>query len=274
MMKKYGHIFEETYNHIGFPKDTNYEGKLVEKPDQINQEMRHRAKIISHQLQCKLRRKKEVDAVNIIKQKENNELILKNELIKLNSKAERKLLSSSEHENLHEMTIENFYSCKVDELKAFIHCRLFTTGTIVGKEQRSMMPTKKGKVADAKDGEVNNLMRVGYEKRMDPILIIPPDVDDDGNVVLVDVVMDDVDDDDVGVEEVVVAENDDECPHRLIVELSTTTPVPIVTPPRSRLISNHPPSFYINSDYLALAQANIRGTYNIAYSSPNKENRQ
>ena len=57
-MKKYSHISEEIYNRIGFPKDTNYEGKIVEKLDHINQEMRHRAKIISHHLQCKLRQKR------------------------------------------------------------------------------------------------------------------------------------------------------------------------------------------------------------------------
>ena len=51
----------------------------------------------------------------------------------MNTIAERKLLASVEHQNLHDVPIKQFYNCKVDELKAFIHCRTFTTGTIVGK---------------------------------------------------------------------------------------------------------------------------------------------
>ena len=46
MMKYEGHIKEEMYNYLGLPKDTNYEKEVVEKPDQIRQEMRHRAKIL------------------------------------------------------------------------------------------------------------------------------------------------------------------------------------------------------------------------------------
>ena len=46
MMKKEGHIKEEMYNRLGLPKDTNYDKEIIEKPDQIRQEMRHRAKIL------------------------------------------------------------------------------------------------------------------------------------------------------------------------------------------------------------------------------------
>ena len=49
-MKTKGHIKEEVYDSLGFPKDTNYDGKEVDKPDNISQEMRHRAKIISNDL--------------------------------------------------------------------------------------------------------------------------------------------------------------------------------------------------------------------------------
>ena len=53
-MKRDGHITEDVHNQLGFPKDTNYAGNNVPKPDEISQEMRHRAKVISHSLQCQL----------------------------------------------------------------------------------------------------------------------------------------------------------------------------------------------------------------------------
>ena len=45
-MKDEGHIKEAMYNYLSLPKDTNYEKEVAEKPDQIRQEMRHRAKIL------------------------------------------------------------------------------------------------------------------------------------------------------------------------------------------------------------------------------------
>ena len=50
IMKRDGHITEDVYDRLGFSKDTDYEGKDVGKPDEISQEMRHRAKVISHNL--------------------------------------------------------------------------------------------------------------------------------------------------------------------------------------------------------------------------------
>ena len=72
-MKTKGHIPESLYDDLKFPKDTDYAGKFVTKPDQIPQEMRHRAKILSHKFQCSLRRKKERDAELSITKKANNE---------------------------------------------------------------------------------------------------------------------------------------------------------------------------------------------------------
>ena len=69
IMKNKGHIPEEVYDRLGIIKDTNYDGDEVEKPDGISQEMRHRAKILSHSLQRDLRNKKEQDAVKKIKEK-------------------------------------------------------------------------------------------------------------------------------------------------------------------------------------------------------------
>ena len=58
-MKKEGHNKEEVYEYMGFPPDTNYEGDIVSKPDEVTQENRHRAKILWNDLQCYLRRRKD-----------------------------------------------------------------------------------------------------------------------------------------------------------------------------------------------------------------------
>ena len=52
------HIPGETYDRLKFPPDTNYNGDVVEKPDCIRQETRHRAKILSHDIKRHLRKKK------------------------------------------------------------------------------------------------------------------------------------------------------------------------------------------------------------------------
>ena len=57
-MRRDGHISEEVYDRLGFTADSNYAGDYVPKPDEISQEMRHRAKILSHSLQCGLRERK------------------------------------------------------------------------------------------------------------------------------------------------------------------------------------------------------------------------
>ena len=45
-MNSKGHIEEEVYDRLQFPKDTNYAGDIIPKPDGISQEMRHRAKVL------------------------------------------------------------------------------------------------------------------------------------------------------------------------------------------------------------------------------------
>ena len=46
IMKAEGHIKEEVYDRIWFVIDTNYTNDIVQKPDEITNEMRHRAKIL------------------------------------------------------------------------------------------------------------------------------------------------------------------------------------------------------------------------------------
>ena len=78
--KNNGHIPEEVYYRLGFPPDTNYNGDEIEKPDGISQEMRHRAKILSHDLQCKPQQKKEEEAVAGIKTKINTDPVVCHDL--------------------------------------------------------------------------------------------------------------------------------------------------------------------------------------------------
>ena len=75
-MKNNGHITEEVYVRLGFPPDTKYNCDEIEKPDGISQKMRHQAKILSHELQRKLRQKKEEAAVAGIKTKINTDLVV------------------------------------------------------------------------------------------------------------------------------------------------------------------------------------------------------
>ena len=50
IMKEEGHITEEVYDRLGFDPDTNYTGDTVSKPDEISNEMRHRAKVLRYRL--------------------------------------------------------------------------------------------------------------------------------------------------------------------------------------------------------------------------------
>ena len=45
-MKQASHITEDIYDRLGFVQDTNYTGDIILKPNQISNEMRHRAKIL------------------------------------------------------------------------------------------------------------------------------------------------------------------------------------------------------------------------------------
>ena len=135
------------------------------------------------------------------------------------------------------------------------------------------MPTKKGKLEDAKNGEVNNLIRVAYESRMLPLKIIRPKTDENGDVVL-SVVDDDGDLVDEDGDDSMVDDNDGDAaivelnPPRLIVDLTA----PVVTPPRPNKESTHSPSYFLNSPvYLQLAKDNIKGTFNIEFPTTTEE---
>ena len=277
-MKSHGHIPEEVYDRLGFVKDTNYDGKVVEKPDTISQEMRHRAKILSHKLQCDLRRKKEEDAALVIKKKTDHELILRNELFKKNDCGIRKLLKTVPQDDneddeliIEHLPIDAFQTLLKEELKGFIHVRLFNEATIP-KGERSLMPTKKGKLVDAKEGEENNLVRIAFNSRMLPYKLSRPETNEDGDAVLIenydDVVRNGGDNDKEAIVDIVVEEEVNS--PQLIFDSSAF----IITPPRLSNLSKSeslPSNFLETTNYMALLVANIRGTHNIELLTSTEE---
>ena len=79
-MRRDGHISEEVYDRLGFSADSNYAGDIVPKPDEISQEMRHRAKILSHSLQCGLRQRRINNGFLAEKKKKDDNAIIQNEI--------------------------------------------------------------------------------------------------------------------------------------------------------------------------------------------------
>ena len=166
------------------------------------------------------------------KRKELKDLIVRNTLFKLNYICEGKLkkeCSDTTH-NYEDLLIDKFKKPYLNELRGFVHVRTFQTGSIA-KDDPKKIPSKKGKLEGAKDGEENNLIRAAYAICCTPPIMDRPDTDEDGNVMMeVDkdgdgydvemVVVGDVHDD-VDVVDVV---DDDEDPPRLIVECPTVTP--------------------------------------------------
>ena len=126
-IKNNSHIHEEVYDRLGFPPDTNYNGDEIEKPNGISQEMRHRAKILSHDLQRNLRQKKEEAAVDGIKTKINTDLVVCHDLFKRNDEAMKKISPTGEESPLEDPQKKDFKPPSVNQLRAFIHICLFDT---------------------------------------------------------------------------------------------------------------------------------------------------
>ena len=181
-MKENGHIPEELYDRIGFPPNTNYNGDEIEKPDGISQEMRHRGKILSHDLQRKLRQIKEEAAIAGLKTKIKTDLVVCHDIFTRNDEAMKKIFLTGEESPLEELQIKYFKPPSVKQLRAFIHIRIFNTGTIPNG-QGSKIPKNKGNVAEAESG-VKNLIRIAYNCRLLQIKLVCPATNDDGEVIL------------------------------------------------------------------------------------------
>ena len=230
-IKNNGHIPEEVYDILGFPPDTNYNGDEIEKPYGISHKMRHRAKILIHDLQRKLRHKKEEISVTGIKTKINTDLVVCHYLFKRNDEATKKTFPTGEELPLGDLQIKDFKPPSVKQLRAFIQICLFDTGTIPNG-QGSKVPKNKGNVSEEESG-VKNLIWGAHNCRGLPIKLACPATKDDGEVIL------EKDDDDGSaikeddIEGIEINEDayEDNNPPRLIVECP---PIPTVKPPRPR----------------------------------------
>ena len=129
---------------------------------------------------------------------------------------------------------------------------MFTNGSIPNGQGKTL-PKNKGDLEGAKNGVFNNLIRAAYEVRCTSPIMVRPDLDDDGNVLFDMDGGDDVDGEDV-----------DGDPPRLIVEYPPQS-CPIVTPPR--LVTNQPPSYFMSTEYMILANESICGTFNVEFES-------
>ena len=131
--------------------------------------MQQRAKILSHQSQQLLRSKKKRDAARSIIEKEEKEGKQCQAHHKNYNEAKEKLSTVSRDSPLSANTLEHFFKLNKQMLKAFIHVRLFTSGT-TPKGQAKMIPDKKGKIEDALRGE-ENLLLVAHRSRNLPVIL-------------------------------------------------------------------------------------------------------
>ena len=128
----------------------------------------------------------------------------------MNTTATSNLIQNGGEESneLLDVPLVNFKKLKVQELKCFIHVRLFDSGS-VPKGESSAIPSKKEKIDDALNGE-NNLLKATCDSRALPIKLSHPVMNDDGTVKLVEEVDDIGDgDEDIDVDDIIdIRDND------------------------------------------------------------------
>ena len=213
--------------------------------------MRHRAKILSHQLQRNLRQRKEREAQNKEREKVKDELVLCSELFKKNETAENKMFKEAAvaQGSYIDLPINVFKKPTVPELTAFKHVRTFGTGTIP-RGKSHLIPGKKGKLEEALRGEVNLILSC-YEDREKPIILPRPITDDDGNVY--------ISEDEVSDGEESAGGQESNGGEQITERIANTSA---------------PSSFLSSASYLELAQKNIRGVINIELSSVDENMKQ
>ena len=209
--------------------------------------MRHRAKILNHDLQCNLRQRKERLARDSIREKIKDELVICNELLKKNDTAEQKLFKVTviQAGNFGDLPMNAFKKPTVPELTAFKHVRTFITG-VIPRGKSHLIPSKKGKLEEAHRGE-DNLMLSCYLDREKVIILPRPETDDDGNVFIPE--------EDEGMEAIEEEELGNETIDTAAIAITKN-----ITPR----------TFLSSEEYLKLAKANIRGVFNVELSEVNE----
>ena len=242
-----GHIPEDVFNRLGFPKDTDYDGDTVERQAAISNEMQQRAKIISHKFQRKLRTQKEVEAREKVHRDIIDELKMKHEIHQANDTCEDKLFKVSQLTagNFEDIPMSSFAhrNVTIPLLTAFVYCRLYTVGK-PPRGRNNKIPSTKGKLENAAAGD-DNLIRAAFECRGRPKVLSRPEICDDGNPITTSTV----------------------APTTNINAAATTKASS--TPP---LLTKDKPSTYLEREgYIMLAVANIKGVFNIDKETVNAE---
>ena len=119
---------------------------------------------------------------------------------------------------LKDVPLEHYKKLKKDEIQAFVNVRLFKTGN-VPKGKSNFLLLNRSKIEDALNGKFN-CIKMAYENRDLPIILVHPKVNNGGKVILGDDnEFEDVDEfkDDVEGAEVEVGEDNSDLP-RLIIE--------------------------------------------------------
>ena len=96
----------------------------------------------------------------------------------------KKIFPTGEESPLEDLQKRDFKPPSVKQLRAFIHIRLFDTGTFPNV-QGSNVPTNNGNVAEAESG-VKNIIWGAHDCRGLPIKLSLPATNDDGEVILED----------------------------------------------------------------------------------------
>ena len=136
-------------------------------------------------LQHELCQNKDDEAAIAAKKIVVDDLIEKNNLHKLNDSAMSKLFEGVKVNDEYDYKNLPVKMLKIlkDYLDGFAHVRLFDTVTIP-KNEKHKMPTNRGTLEGAENGEVNNLVRVCHKVCELPHKLERPEIDDNGNVII------------------------------------------------------------------------------------------
>ena len=162
----HGKIPEELFDELGFSEDEDRKGKVRPRRSLAivhgramcySSEPIRLARNLKLQQQGEIARIKKVDKDNKVKT-----------LLTDNASCESKLPA-----DLLTATFDNFFTCKAPTLKAFVHCRLFTTPSRPADAEWNgikFKDVKKGTIISAEAGEDTTLVRAMKVKHMPVIL--------------------------------------------------------------------------------------------------------
>ena len=154
-MEKNGHVPDDVFVALGYPRDLNSKGEEIDRPATISGENRQRAKVLSHAEQRALRQAVKDDAADKEAAHVASENAKKSVVLSLNRTAETAIFlhlgkpATSSRNQLSLATPEMVAKLSKGELQAFCHCRKFDT-----TKAKGTWP-KKGKVGEAAENLIS-----------------------------------------------------------------------------------------------------------------------